>query len=360
MAEREEASGQLRALDLRRDFEGISKLIEVAFAEDFQRVGVQFREELRAVRRLVPWVLVLGRFSKFFREMLGGYVWEDQGRIVGSVMVQPQGLERRKWYISAVATHPDYRGRGIARRLMEAAIAHIRERGGELALLSVRADNEPAYKLYLSLGFVHFDSITQLRLKPGRMPLFVSLERFDSTTPPSPKEILSRMAQIAQEEVELVPGYRIRPMGLGEWRARYELAKQATPPEVQAFNPISEREYQVALWLRLLEPFFNFLQGVKDHRWAAEADGRVVGVMTLRAVRYSSMHKLQLTVHPEHEVVAEALLTKALCLLSLLTNYSGHGVLATVGSSRTELLRLFMRYGFVEVSRLHQMGLRLQ
>jgi len=126
---------------------------------------------------------------------------------------------------------------------------------------------------------------------------------------------------------------------------------------VQAFNPISEREYQVALWLRLLEPFFNFLQGVKDHRWAAEADGRVVGVMTLRAVRYSSMHQLRLTVHPEHEAIAEALLTKG---LSLLKTYPGLGVLAVVRSSRTTLLELFMRYGFREVSTLHQMGLRLQ
>ncbi len=157
-------SGCLRPLDLRRDFEGLSKLIETAFAEDFQRVGVQFQEELKAIRRLVPWVLLLGRFSRFFRELIGGYVWEDQGQIVGSVMVQPQGLERRKWYIGAVATHPEYRRKGIARRLMEAAIEHIRKRGGELALLFVRADNVPAYQLYLGLGFVHFDSTTQLRL----------------------------------------------------------------------------------------------------------------------------------------------------------------------------------------------------
>ncbi len=330
-----EASGQLRSLDLRRDFDGLSKLIEIAFAEDFQRVGVQFQEELKAIRRLVPWVLVLGRFSKFFREMLGGYVWEaagpavaPQARIVGSVTVQPQGLERRKWYISAVATHPDYRGRGIARRLMEAAIGHIRERGGELALLSVRADNEPAYQLYLSLGFVHFDSTTHLRL--DGMP---------------------------QIEFKSVAGYKLRPMGLGEWRARYELAKAATPPEVQAFNPISEREYRVALWLRLLGPFFDFLQRVDNHRWAAEAAGRVVGVLTLQAVRYPSMHQLRLLIHPEHEAVAEALLTKG---LSLLKAYPGRGVLAMVRSSRTGLLELFRRYGFVEVSTLHQMGLRLK
>lgn len=328
MQEEKEASGQLRALDLQRDFEGVSRLLEIAFAEDFQRVGVQFQEELKAIKRLVPWVLLLGRFSKFFRELIGGYVWEDQGQIVGSVTVQPQGLERRKWYIGAVSTHPDYRGRGIARHLMEAAIKHVRERNGELALLFVRADNAPAYQLYLSLGFVHFDSTTQLRLDG-----------------------------IPNVESKPAAGYTLRPMGLGEWRARYELAKEATPPEVQAFNPLSEREYRVALWMRLLGPFFNFLQRVEDHRWAAEAAGRVVGVLTLQAVRYPSMHQLRLLIHPEHEAVAEALLTKG---LSSLKTYPGRGVLATVRSSRTALLELFKRYGFVEVSTLHQMGLKLK
>lgn len=329
--EQKEVSGQLRALDLRRDFEGLSKLIETAFAEDFQRIGVQFQEELKAIRRLVPWVLLLGRFSKFFRELLGGYVWEASGptpHIVGSAIVQPQGLERRKWYITAVATHPDYRGLGIARRVMEAAVQHVRERGGELALLTVRADNAPAYQLYLNLGFVHFDSTAHLRLDG-----------------------------VPNVEFKQIKGYTLRPMGPGEWRARYKLAKQATPPEVQAFNPISEREYRVAMWMRLLGPFFNFLQRVEDHRWAAEAAGRVVGVLTLQAVHYPSMHQLRLTVHPEHEAAAEALLTKG---LSLLKDYPGRGVLTMVRSSRLGLLELFKHYGFAEVSTLHEMGLRLK
>jgi len=323
-----EVGGQLRPLDIRRDFEGLSKLVETAFADDFQRTGMQFQEELKVIRRLVPWVLVLGRFSKFFRELLGGYVWEDQGQIVGSVVVQPRGLERRKWYIGTVATHPDYRGRGIARRLMEATVQHIRERGGELALLSVRSDNTPAYQLYLSLGFTHFDSITQLRLDG-----------------------------IPNVKFKPTEGYVLRPMGPGEWRTRYELAKEAVPAEVQAFNPLSEREFRVGPWMHLLDSFLHFLERVEVHFWAAEASGRVVGVVSLQAVRYPSMHQIRLLIHPMHEAAAEALLTKA---LELLKNYPGRGVLATVRSSRTGLLELFKRYGFIEVSTVHRMGLKLK
>lgn len=84
----------------------------------------------------------------------------------------------------------------------------------ELALLNVRADNLPAIRLYESLGFVKYDSTTQLRL--------------DGTP---------------DVKFKPVEGYSLRPMGLGEWRTRYALAKEAVPPEVREYNPISEREY---------------------------------------------------------------------------------------------------------------------
>jgi len=211
---------------------------------------------------------------------------------------------------------------------MEAALQHIRERGGELALLSVRSDNTPAYQLYLSLGFTHFDSITQLRLDG-----------------------------IPNVKFKPTQGYVLRPMGPGEWRTRYELAKEAVPAEVQAFNPLSEREFRVGPWMHLLDSFLHFLERVEVHFWAAETSGRVVGVLSLQAVRYPSMHQIRLLIHPMHEAAAEALLTKA---LELLKSYPGRGVLATVRSCRTGLLELFKRYGFIEVSTVHRMGLKLK
>jgi ribosomal protein S18 acetylase RimI-like enzyme len=54
--------------------------------------------------------------------------------------------------ISAVCTHPDYRGRGYARRLILAKISHILHRG-ETPFLHVRANNTPAIQLYKSIGF---------------------------------------------------------------------------------------------------------------------------------------------------------------------------------------------------------------
>ncbi len=54
--------------------------------------------------------------------------------------------------VSAVCTHPDFRGRGFARRLTSAVAAAIQRRG-EQAFLHAWKSNTPAISLYRSLGF---------------------------------------------------------------------------------------------------------------------------------------------------------------------------------------------------------------
>ena len=54
--------------------------------------------------------------------------------------------------LSGVCTHPDFRHRGLARRLSTAVAAHIESRG-ERPFLHAWKDNRPAISLYESLGF---------------------------------------------------------------------------------------------------------------------------------------------------------------------------------------------------------------
>lgn len=55
--------------------------------------------------------------------------------------------------ISGVCVHPDFRGRGLARRLSAVVGARIQARG-DVPFLHAWADNRPAIALYESLGFV--------------------------------------------------------------------------------------------------------------------------------------------------------------------------------------------------------------
>src|SRR5215831_9216945 len=82
---------------------------------------------------------------------LGRYVGvEMDGKLVamaGERLGVPGGTE-----ISAVCTHPDYRGRGLAALVCRRVAAAIRERD-ETAFLHVAADNHGTRELYERLGF---------------------------------------------------------------------------------------------------------------------------------------------------------------------------------------------------------------
>jgi len=55
--------------------------------------------------------------------------------------------------VLAIAVHPDVRGRGFGRTLLEHALATARAERCQLATLEVRRSNAPAIKLYERAGF---------------------------------------------------------------------------------------------------------------------------------------------------------------------------------------------------------------
>jgi ribosomal protein S18 acetylase RimI-like enzyme len=83
---------------------------------------------------------------------LGTYLgWRHEGTLVAMAgeRLHPPGWTE----ISAVATHPDHRGRGLATRLVRAVAHGIRARGDH-PFLHTAATNENAIRLYEGLGFV--------------------------------------------------------------------------------------------------------------------------------------------------------------------------------------------------------------
>ncbi len=91
------------------------------------------------------------------------YVAEDAGRgiVVGYIMTRVEhgvgfivrGFIRRG-HIVSLAVLPEYRRRGIATKLLEAALRTLRdEYGAREVYLEVRVSNEPAINLYKKMGF---------------------------------------------------------------------------------------------------------------------------------------------------------------------------------------------------------------
>jgi ribosomal protein S18 acetylase RimI-like enzyme len=112
-----------------------------AFGSSYEEV-VAAGEERQRERFLLPNAFILGAF--------------DGGVLVGTVgcVNQQPAKMRHKAFIWGVYVAPEARGRGVARALMEAAIARVREWPEVQQIhLAVVTTNETARRLYRSLGF---------------------------------------------------------------------------------------------------------------------------------------------------------------------------------------------------------------
>ena len=320
------SNDNIRAFDIRMDMDAMIDLIEAAFAGELENWGGDFRERMKMAKQMVPLLSILSRISKTFQHVFDGFVWEEQGRIVSMVNVQKTGLDTKRWLIGNVATHPDYQRRGFARKLVTRAMQHAQEHGAEICTLDVRTEATPAYNLYRSLGFVHYDSIAALKL-----------------------EVLP------QTQAKPILGYTVRPMKLSEWQARYVLALQETPEDVQAFLPVRKVDFRISPIEYVITPLAQCIQKMRVHRWAVEMDGQLAGNMLLVASKKANIHhELNFRIEPSHrQALAESLLTLA---LDTLQAYPKHILRTEIRTSYKDLLDLFKRYGFVEIEDNHRLG----
>lgn len=323
-----EAFSGLRLLDVGRDMGQIAQLMEVAFREELSPAGKEALRELKLMRYLAPLLWFLSRISPEFRDLFTGYVWVDEGLIVGNVTLSMDSPDARQWVISNVAVHPRYRGRGIARELVRAAIDLARRRGGELVTLQVRKANLAAQNLYRSLGFAEFDSTMESRL-----------ERMGDVVFCPPKDLKLR---------------RARP---DEWWKGYELARAAVPSRAQRLSPVLKADYELGLGRRLAAWLSDLIHCRDTYRLAVEGDEGFAALLTLRATRLRPPHRVELMVHPRYRgPLEEALVTEA---LSILKRYPQGQVIARVQLPHPEAVEALKRWGFVEVETVDQLGLEL-
>lgn len=76
------------------------------------------------------------------------FVASMNGKVIGKV-----GIIYPERYIGGLAVHPEFRGRGYGRVLLEYAVHKLREEKAERVVLEVACDNEGALALYKSCGF---------------------------------------------------------------------------------------------------------------------------------------------------------------------------------------------------------------
>ena len=276
----------LRPIDPSRDLGKVASLIQTAFANDLDRAGQSMLREMRTLSRLGPLLWWFDQASPAMNDLLSGFVWVEDGQVVGNVTVSQVSPVSQRWVISNVAVAPEYRGRGIGRMLMQAALNSIRAWQGRCVTLQVRDDNAVALHLYRALGFREVFGTTYLRLDqvPGDIPLPSS-----------------------------APGIHFRRLCAADAPQAYQLARLATPEAVQVEQPIRATRYALSFETRLGDWLKTLLGSGPPLRLVAMSHDQMQALLIAEPTAWRSEGHISLVVHPscrglvERRLIAQAL-----------------------------------------------------
>jgi ribosomal protein S18 acetylase RimI-like enzyme len=257
----------LRPINSMRDLVGITTLVERAFADDMDESGRAHMREMRWLGALFGWMDWLASPGQ---GLMPGYVWLEDGHIVGNVTVRQLSTFGHGWMIGNVAVAPEWRGRGIARQMMDAAVELVRHNRGEWIALQVRTNNDIARRLYQTLGFVATGEMVHLECHP-----------------PGDYRTVRHAAN---------PIGHLRPARASDMDQLYTLAQSLVPDSARWADPVYRSLFDISVERRLADWFTG-----EQHTWrVVEAIDHVCGAALLEVKRRKRWARLHLWMAPTH------------------------------------------------------------
>jgi ribosomal protein S18 acetylase RimI-like enzyme len=251
-------SGPLRPLNILRDLPQVADLIELCFSSNMDDEGQSYLQQMRHASRDHDFLRWAGQVVDSASLPLSGFVWEENGKIVGNASLVPQSFKGKKIALIAnVATHPDYRRRGIGRSLTEKTMAHAREKGAREIWLQVRDDNPTAIKIYADLGFVERARRTTYRFK-------------------SEAPISGGLSPAGTRSAQDNDGIGITRPNPHDWPLQHEWLKRAHPDELRWYARWDWDTLGPGIWNWLYRLFIES----DTRQWAAVKDGALLATLS--------------------------------------------------------------------------------
>ncbi len=256
----------IRPLEMRRDLRAVADLVEKCFAETLDTDGRRYIRQMRLAANNPRAMGLTDRFSP----ALNGYVWEEEGKVVGNLSLLPMVADKQRSYLIAnVAVHPDHRRRGIASSLTEAALEFISKRGIQSVWLQANAANPIAIVLYEKFGFVDRARRTTWHSQP-------TLQAFE----PSPDSSISSRRK-------------------KDWGQQLSWLERIYPKEIR---------WHLAIKLSYLKPgligFFNRVFADKRiKQWSAYQQGTLTGTLSWQS-SFSQADRLWLATSARYQEIA--------------------------------------------------------
>jgi ribosomal protein S18 acetylase RimI-like enzyme len=234
-------------------------------------------DRIEGAKRLWPILRVLRIFVPFLRDILCGFIDEQEGQPAGLINYMRQ-RNAPEWYIGNVTVLPAYRRRGIARRLVQATLEELRNRQARVAFLEVVVGNDPAFNLYKEIGFEEFTRSSEYEF---RTEGFIFPE-------------------------QIPPGYRIKYLSPFDWKTRFHFARRVTPEHITRYEPVTEGRFRIPWILPLIGALFASAGGVHNERFAIHDAGEevvAVGQYSYRT-REGGTNSTHVSIDPNHPELA--------------------------------------------------------
>jgi ribosomal protein S18 acetylase RimI-like enzyme len=268
-----EKGGLLRPLNILRDLPAVADLIELCFHTTMDSEG---RGHIREMRRsannpnFLKWAV---HAVDSVSLPLSGFVWEDAGQVVGNVSLIPFNKNDQRIYLIAnVATHPNYRNRGIARQLTASAMQAARAKNATAIWLNVRTDNPAAISVYKNLGF--WDEAIRTQWRASASSAFPAM---------SPM------------------GVQIIPRQNPDWKQQSEWMAHAYPERLNWYAKIDLKNFAPGIF----NSAFRFLSDINMQHWSAYKGNDLLAVISMQS-SYGQNNSLWLATHPalnDHEAI---------------------------------------------------------
>jgi ribosomal protein S18 acetylase RimI-like enzyme len=297
----------IRPLDTHRDLLAVADLIDICFATTMDAEGREYIQHIRRVATDPNYLHWMPGAAEKVSVPMHGYVWVEDGRLVGNLTLIPF-FRQGKWLymIANVAVHPDYRQRGIGHMLTEKALQHIHDHGAASAWLQVRDDNPVAYNLYLHLGFI---------------------ERAWRTT----WQGYSFQVPIAEIPVDL----EVTAVANRDWPQQRTWLQSTYPPEVAWNLPFNINHLTPSFWSSLLRT----LNGTIIEQWGAYQSNELIGAITWEP---SPIHQDVLWVAADPTWEDKAI--QALLPVVVASIHNGHSLVINYPAGHAE--KAFLKAGF--------------
>lgn len=319
-----------RPFEPSRDLAAVARLLEEAFRSEHT-----FPLSNTPILREVGIALWTMSYAPIFPENVSGFVWVEDGRIVGNVTISQDDGRLDRYLISNVAVKPDYRRQGIARALMQLAIDHLRGRGANWLLLNVRPNNPGAIQLYRDLDFQEVEMRGEWIM---------------------PSSLVGELVKSAKDvESPNLPG--IRTLGFSDRRTVSELIRSEKPQNTPPFRSPRLAEFDPNWEDLFTELISDFLVGQVTHRWVLERDRRLAAVMLIKGQRLLTPHRIAVHVHPDYRGRVENDLIDF--ALHGLARFPKREIRASVTSVHPEWIVALEQRGFAYTNGLTLMALAL-